>query len=92
MSRKKAPIADDDSPEWTEAMFAKATKFPAGTKLTDAAAQMMKRRGRPKLEAPKKSITLRVDADVIDAYRKLGDGWQTAINTDLRKARKLKAG
>jgi uncharacterized protein (DUF4415 family) len=25
-------------------------------------------------------------------YRKTGDGWQTRINADLRKARKLKAG
>lgn len=87
MPRKK-----NDNPEWTAENFSKATKFPAGTNLANATAQMMKRRGRPKLEAPKKSITLRVDADVIDAYRKLGEGWQTTINTDLRKARKLKAG
>ena len=26
------------------------------------------------------------------AYRKTGAGWQTRINADLRKARKLKAG
>jgi BrnA antitoxin of type II toxin-antitoxin system len=29
---------------------------------------------------------------VVAAYRKTGNGWQTPINTDLRKARKLKAG
>jgi uncharacterized protein (DUF4415 family) len=29
---------------------------------------------------------------VLAAYRKIGDGWQTRINADLRKARKLKVG
>ena len=37
-------------------------------------------------------MKLRLDADVLAAYRKTGDGWQTRINADLRKARKLKAG
>ena len=50
------------------------------------------RRGRPPLENPKRAVKLRLDADVLAAYRKTGDGWQTRINADLRKARKLKAG
>jgi uncharacterized protein (DUF4415 family) len=33
-----------------------------------------------------------LDADVLAAYRETGAGWQTRINDDLRKARKLKAG
>ena len=41
---------------------------------------------------PKQAVKLRLDADVLAAYRKTGDGWQTRINADLRKARKLKAG
>ena len=36
MPRKaKEPVFDDDNPEWTEADFAKATKFPSGIKLKD---------------------------------------------------------
>jgi uncharacterized protein (DUF4415 family) len=50
------------------------------------------RRGRPPLASPKQAVKLRLDADVLAAYRKTGDGWQTRINADLRKARKLKAG
>jgi uncharacterized protein (DUF4415 family) len=50
------------------------------------------RRGRPPLDNPKQPVKLRLDADVLAAYRKTGDGWQTRINADLRKARKLKAG
>jgi len=49
------------------------------------------RRGRPPLGAqPKSSVTLRLDADVLEAYRALGRGWQSQINADLRRVRKLK--
>ena len=93
MSRKlKEPVFDDDNPEWTKEDFARATKFPPGTKLADAAALIMRQRGRPKLDKPKEAIKLRLDADVVESYRKTGDGWQTRINADLRKARKLKTG
>jgi uncharacterized protein (DUF4415 family) len=93
MPRKKdKPVVfDDDNPEWTKEDFARATKFPPGTKLADAMALIMRQRGRPKLDKPKEAIKLRLDADVLEAYRKTGDGWQTRINADLRKARKLKA-
>ena len=48
------------------------------------------RRGRPPLSGkPKTAITLRLDEDVVSAYRETGDGWQTRINADLRRARKL---
>ncbi|MFL9501898.1 BrnA antitoxin family protein [Rhodopseudomonas palustris] len=49
------------------------------------------RRGRPPLGTqPKSSVTLRLDADLLDAYRALGRGWQSQINADLRRVRKLK--
>ena len=38
---------------------------------------------------PKTAITLRLDEDVVTAYRETGEGWQTRINADLRRARKL---
>ena len=42
------------------------------------------RRGRPPLSGkPKTAITLRLDEDVVEAYRETGDGWQTRINADL---------
>jgi uncharacterized protein (DUF4415 family)/uncharacterized DUF497 family protein len=87
----KKPVVDHDNPEWTKADFARAVKVPAGTSLIDAAKMAeQKHRGRPKLAKPKKTIALRVDDDVLAAYRALGDGWQTRMNDDLRKARKLK--
>ncbi|HTB01707.1 MAG TPA: BrnA antitoxin family protein [Bradyrhizobium sp.] len=49
------------------------------------------RRGRPPLSGkPKTAITLRLDEDVVKAYRETGEGWQTRINADLRRARKLR--
>ena len=48
-----------------------------------------KRRGRPALDEPKRQVTLRLDADVIDSFRAEGAGWQSRINTTLRKARGL---
>lgn len=41
--------------------------------------------GRPKLENPKRSIALRLDADVLDAFKASGPGWQTRMNDVLRE-------
>lgn len=42
--------------------------------------------GRPKVEQPKVPVTMRVDADVLDAIKASGTGWQTRVNTVLREA------
>ena len=73
----------DDAPMLTEKFFDRA-EIRHGEKII--------RRGRPPLPNPKQAVKLRLDVDVLAAYRKTGDGWQTRINADLRKARKLKAG
>jgi uncharacterized protein (DUF4415 family) len=88
MPRKKKSGADawtdpDDAPELTDEFFDRA-EIRQGGKII--------RRGRPPLENPKEAVKLRLDADVLAAYRRTGAGWQTRINADLRKARKLKAG
>jgi len=46
-------------------------------------------RGRPKLANPKVSTTIRLDPDVIEAFKADGPGWQSRINTALRKAKGL---
>ena len=43
------------------------------------------KRGRPLAARPKVSTTLRLDADVMSAFRAEGAGWQTRINTALRE-------
>jgi len=82
-SGSAAWIDPDDAPALTDAFFDRA-EIRDGDKIV--------RRGRPPLTSPKQAVKLRLDADVLAAYRKTGDGWQTRINADLRKARKLKVG
>jgi len=43
-------------------------------------------RGRPRLERPKVALNMRVDADVMDALKASGPGWQTRVNDLLRRA------
>lgn len=70
-------IDPDDAPELTEEWFRKAELYH-GEKLI--------RRGRPPAENPKKAISLRVDADVLDRFKSDGPGWQGRMNEALRKA------
>jgi uncharacterized protein (DUF4415 family) len=42
-------------------------------------------RGRPKAEQPKRSVTMRLDADVLDYFKATGPGWQTRINDLLAR-------
>ncbi len=41
--------------------------------------------GRPKLANPKKSTTIRLNAEVLDYFKSQGKGWQTRINDILQK-------
>ena len=54
----------------------------------EMAAQMqpLRRPGRPKVEQPKVPVTMRVDADVLEALKASGTGWQTRVNQVLREA------
>lgn len=69
------PEEYDEIPELTDEMISRAD-FYIGDKLI--------RRGRPKAEHPKKQVTIRLDADVLDGLRATGAGWQTRINDALR--------
>jgi len=79
--------ADDDAHELDSEWFAKAK--PARdvfTPETYAALVAMKRpRGRPKAETPKVFTALRLDADVLEAFKASGKGWQTRMNAALRQ-------
>lgn len=45
---------------------------------------------KPKPERPgKELISIRLDPDILAAYRNTGKGWQSRVNDDLRKALKL---
>jgi uncharacterized protein (DUF4415 family) len=69
----------DDAPQLTDEMLDRA-EIRHGDKII--------KRGRPPLAQPKEAIKLRIDQDILAAYRRTGSGWQTRINADLRKAAK----
>ena len=90
MANKDKPVVfDKDNPEWTEEDFAKAKAAAEALPPEVIAAFGKGKRGRPvgstKANA-KKSVTLRLDPDVIEAWRKSGPGWQSRMNDALRAA------
>ncbi|EGY27951.1 MULTISPECIES: BrnA antitoxin family protein [Candidatus Regiella] len=87
MNKRISEDIMNDNPEWSDKDFARAR--PAADVLTElfgkeGAAKVMRARGRPKLLNPKEPIKLRIDSDIISAYRAQGDGWQTRMNEALR--------
>ncbi len=62
------PKVHDDNPPLDAA-------FMAGMKPS--------RRGRPKLEAPKVEVKIRLDAQTVEHLRGSGPGWQTRVNAAL---------
>ncbi len=91
MSKKMDDAAsqpDEENPEWTTENFLRAR--PALDVITDifgadTAETLRRGRGRPPKEDRKVNQTLRLDADVLEAYRNAGKGWQTLINEVLRQ-------
>jgi uncharacterized protein (DUF4415 family) len=67
----------DDAPELLPAFFEDAEIRQGETIIRPA-------RGRPRLDAPKEQINIRLDADVLALLRRNGPGWQTRINELLR--------
>ena len=61
---------------------------PASEALPPAlyAALVAKRpRGRPKADATKVFTAIRLDADLLQAFKATGKGWQTRVNAALRQ-------
>lgn len=69
---------DDDTPDLSTPYW------------TDRIARAKVQRGRPKAAITKVSTTIRLDPDVIDAFKADGPGWQSRMNNALRKAAGLK--
>ena len=81
--RKYSSRPDAENPEWTAEDFRRARPLSEFPEIVEA---MLRYRGqRGKQKAPTKElISLRVDRDVVEAYRATGRGWQTRANEALR--------
>ncbi len=71
------PEEYEEIPELTDEDFARGDIYVGGKLVS---------KGRPRSEAPKQQITLRLDKDIVDRFRATGPGWQSRINEALRKA------
>jgi uncharacterized protein (DUF4415 family) len=76
--------ADPDDWEATEEELANAKPF--AEVFPELMESIRRSRGRPVADNPKKQVTLRLDADVVERFRAGGRGWQSRINAALRKA------
>ena len=90
MPHKPNPeLIDDESPE------AKAEWFKSARPANDVLPRLVGRKaatdllrpklGRPPLATPKQHLNIRLDADVVGAFRRTGNGWQTRLNNALRE-------
>jgi len=86
---RKPILTDDDAPALTDAELAEmrparevltAEEFAAVTSVRKAA------RGRPVAEAPKVPVTIRLDQEIVAAFKATGPGWQSRMNAILLKA------
>jgi len=72
-----------------DAHVIKPEEYEELPELTDEmlARGVWKRAGRPVSQNPKKLITLRLPADVIEKWRATGPGWQTRMAARLSRVR-----
>ncbi len=76
----------DDAPELTDDVLDRGARFEGGEAVETVVDRVEKARdGRPRSEAPKRQVTLRPDADLVEALRATGKGWQTRVNALLRR-------
>lgn len=81
--------ADPDTFELDDDFFKRAR--PASEVLPEIfgaklAEEMLKPKGgRPKSESPKVFTGIRLDADVLHAFKSTGKGWQTRMNEALKE-------
>lgn len=79
-------VDPDDAPILTAQIAARA-EIREGDKVIRPATGTLTRMGRPPLrDTAKQQVTLRLDSDVVAAFRASGAGWQSRMNEALRKA------
>ena len=93
-------IDPDDAPELTDEML-EMGQISHGGKIIRQATGVLTKDGMkrvapytipipfgrpPERDEPKKQVTLRLDADLLERFRASGRGWQSRINATLRKA------
>jgi len=80
-------LRDPDNPPLTNEQLAQFRR------MEDVKPDLLRRlrgqRGRQKSKPLKVRVTLRLDPDVVERFRRHGRGWQSRVNATLRKVLKL---
>ncbi len=84
MTKPNPELIDHELPELGDDFFARAR--PAAAVMGEAFMERVRRPGRPRSEAPKVEVKIRLDANVVEHLRETGKGWQTRVNAELAKA------
>ncbi|MFC7396063.1 BrnA antitoxin family protein [Chelatococcus sp. GCM10030263] len=77
--------SDPNAPEATEEQLAQARPF--AEVFPELAASIRRTRGRPRVEAPKEAVTLRLDPRTIAKFRAAGEDWRAKMAAILEKAK-----
>lgn len=78
-------IDPDDAPEWPDDAWDRA-QISVGGKVIREATGTLTKRGRPPIgDRPKKQVTLRLPAEVIEYFKADGPGWQTRVSEALEE-------
>jgi uncharacterized protein (DUF4415 family) len=73
--KQRRVVDPDDAPEITDDMLDRAEIVKDGKVI---------QRGRPPIgDRRKEPVTIRLDPEILEAYRTSGPGWQGRINADL---------
>ena len=75
VSEREAPYVWDGQDE---------DERPATTEELAHGLALARKRGRPAGSGVKEQVAIRLDKDILEAFRAQGQGWQTRINQALR--------
>lgn len=86
-TQNKAPeysLPNEENPEWTRERLQQSMRYPnLPTELMRIVEADKKKRG-PQKATKKEAVSIRLSADVLDALRASGPGWQTRADEGLR--------
>ena len=77
--------SDPDAPEATDEELAQGKPF--AEVFPEMAEAIRRSRGRPRLDAPKEAVTLRLDPGTLAKFRATGGDWRAKMSEILDKAK-----
>ena len=77
--------SDPDAPEATDEELAGARPF--AEVFPEMAEAIRRGRGRPRIDAPKEAVTLRLDPDTLVKFKATGEDWRAKMSEILDRAK-----